>query len=143
MTENVREQPFFIPESECAFASSRSGGPGGQNVNKVETRVTVAWNIDRSTSVTEEQRLMLREKLKNRIAASGDIILHCGTYRSRLRNKQEVVRRLTSLVQGALIGQPERKETKPSRRARERRLSSKRERAEKKEGRKQPRIPDY
>lgn len=142
MTESFREHPFFIPESELAFSSSRSGGPGGQNVNKVETRITVVWNIDRSTIITEEQRAALREKLKNRISVSGEVILHCGTYRSQLRNKEEAIRRLTALVQDALAQKPERKATKPSRRMRERRLESKRERSKKKESRKAPHTPE-
>ncbi|MBI4250120.1 aminoacyl-tRNA hydrolase [Candidatus Uhrbacteria bacterium] len=140
MREHLREQPFFIPESELSFSLSRSGGPGGQNVNKVATRVTVAWNIDRSAILTEEQQVLLRAKLKNRISAAGDVVLHCGTYRSQLRNKEEVVRRLVVLVQEALVEKPERKKTKPSRRAREKRLEAKREHAQKKESRKPPYI---
>lgn len=142
MTENSREHPFFIPESELAFFSSRSGGPGGQNVNKVETRVTVTWDVNRSAIITDEQRATIKEKLKNRITASGDLILHCGVHRSQLRNKEEVTRRLAALVQDALTEKPERKATKPSRRARERRLETKREHAQKKESRKPPRLPE-
>jgi len=142
MVEQFREEPFSIPESELSFSLSRSGGPGGQNVNKVETRVTLAWNINRSAILSEEQRAMIRTKLKNRISASGDVVLHCGTHRSQLRNKEEVIRRLTAFVQEALAEKPERKKTKPSRRAREKRLSSKREHSQKKESRKQPILPE-
>ena len=129
---------FEIPVSELRLEPTRSGGKGGQNVNKVATRITLSWNIEGSTIFTPEQKNLLQQKLKNRINKIGELILHCDTHRTQLANKKEIVKRLQALVQEALHKDPERYETRVSRREKEKRLEAKRRQSAKRQRRQQP-----
>jgi len=130
--EKEAKPNFEIPESELDFSFSRSGGPGGQNVNKLETKATVRWNFQQSPSLDEQQKQLVAEKLKNRINEKGEVIVYAQTERSQLQNKQRAVEILNDLVNSALTVAPERIPTRIPRRAKEKRLKEKTRQARKK-----------
>lgn len=118
-----------IGEAELRFTTARSGGPGGQNVNKVETRVTVLFDLDGSPSLSPDQKRLVRERLPNRISKSGVLRVVCQRYRSQAANRESAVARLAELLRSALAVAPERHETRPTRQGRERRLAGKKHRS--------------
>lgn len=121
---------------ELVFTTSRSSGPGGQNVNKVNTKVTLKWDVLNSPSITEEQRALIREKLKSYFTKEGVLILMAQDKRSQLANKEAVLHKLDQLLKKAFISKKVRKATKPSKTAVKKRLESKKQHAEKKQWRK-------
>lgn len=123
---------FTIPPGELAFRASRSGGPGGQHVNKAATKVEVSWNVAQSPTLSDEQRQRVLTRLANRIDNSGNLHVASEEHRSQWRNREAATERLQALVREALKPRKRRKKTKPSRAAKERRLRQKRVRAEKK-----------
>ncbi len=127
---------FEIPASEFRLEPTRSGGKGGQNVNKVATRITLSWDLASSRIFSDEQKIRLAQKLKNRINKAGELILHCDIHRTQLANKKEVIKRLQTIVQDAFHQDPKRYETPVPRREKERRLEAKRRRGAKREIRK-------
>ncbi len=118
-----------IPFSELVFSFSRSSGAGGQNVNKVNTRVTLSFDVDRSPSLDEHQRQLIRNRLGGRINRDGILKISSDTYRTQGANREEVVRRFYTLLRSALHEQRPRKRTRIPKRARERRLSAKKMRS--------------
>ncbi|MBX2964001.1 MAG: aminoacyl-tRNA hydrolase [Cyclobacteriaceae bacterium] len=121
---------------EFVFTTSRSSGPGGQNVNKVNTKVTLRWDVLQSTSITDEQRTLVREKLKSYFTKEGVLILTAQEKRSQLANKETVLRKLDLLLKKAFFRKKVRKATKPSKASTTKRLESKKQQAEKKQWRK-------
>jgi ribosome-associated protein len=134
--------PFSVPEQELSFRATRAGGPGGQHVNRVSTRVEVRWNVRRSASLSERQRDLLLEKLASRIDSRGVLRIVCDETRSQLQNRLLAVERLNSVVRQALKVPRPRKKTKPSAAAVERRVEQKRRRSEKKRERRDVEIDD-
>ena len=126
--------------SELDFTASGSSGPGGQHVNRTASRVTVRFNLFRSTALSEEEKQILKKKLAGQLTREGDLLLSSGQTRSQHRNKALVIDRLIALLQTALIRPRKRKKTKPSRGAVEKRLKSKKQQALKKANRRKPPI---
>lgn len=117
-----------IPRSELEFRASRSGGPGGQHANTSATRVQLAWDVTRSPSLSERRRQLIQSRLGNRIDQNGVLHLAADTHRSQHRNREEVVDRFAALLAEALRPRKKRKETRPTRASKERRLRKKKER---------------
>ncbi|SDQ79252.1 ribosome-associated protein [Chryseobacterium soldanellicola] len=120
---------------ELSFKTSRSSGAGGQNVNKVETSVTVLWKVDESEFFNERQKTLIQEKLKNRINAEGFLFLTVSESRTQLMNKNKSIEKILEIVDKALIVPKTRIATKPSRAKKEKRLDTKKKISEKKENR--------
>jgi ribosome-associated protein len=121
--------------AEFQFSASRSSGPGGQNVNKVSTKMELRFHVASSALLTEDEKLLVAEKLSSRINAAGELVLVSQTERSQLQNKEKVTEKFYLLLTRALTPRKERKPTKPSRASKEERLEAKRQLSEKKERR--------
>ena len=131
-----------IPLSELDFRFSRSGGPGGQHVNRTATRVELLFDVAHSPSLTEEQRQRLLKRLAGRIDSEGILRVAAQSERSQLRNRQEAIERLQTLLRQALHIPKRRRRSKVPRWARERRLAQKRRRSETKRYRRKVRGDD-
>lgn len=127
----------YIPDlsGELSFQTSRSSGPGGQNVNKVNSRVELRFDLVHSTILTEAQKVVLRSKLANRLTVEGVLVLTSQEDRSQLRNKELVVARFYALLAEALKPKKRRRATRPTRASVEKRIHAKKQRSERKSSR--------
>jgi ribosome-associated protein len=127
-----------IPLDEIQFRFSRSGGPGGQNVNRTATRVELLFDVASSPSLSEAQRQRLQERLSGQVDSTGTLRLVSQDTPSQWRNRQEVLERFRALLAGALRPRRRRIATRPSRAARQARLAAKKRRSETKRRRRPP-----
>ena len=129
---------LLLPAEELKLSFARSGGPGGQNVNKVETKVVLRWNPRTSRVLDEQQRALLLERLASRLTGEGELVLHSSRTRERARNIEDARERLAEIVTAALVVQRKRRATRPTRGSKERRLDTKRQRSDVKKNRRRP-----
>ncbi len=123
---------FLIPKFELEFSTTRSGGPGGQNVNKVETRVRVTWDFEKSIGLSDEQKELIRNRLAKKLNHRGALSFSSSEARSQIRNKELAVGILTQLVIKALSPPKQRRVTGIPARSNEKRLQEKKIHARKK-----------
>lgn len=123
---------------ELDFRTSRSSGPGGQNVNKVETRVTLRFSVESSELLDQREKDRLTHKWNNKLTADGDLLLSSEKHRSQLRNREEAIKSFKGLLEKAFTDPKPRKKTKPSKGAIQKRLTSKKKHSDKKGNRKKP-----
>ncbi len=122
--------------SEFKFSSSRSSGPGGQNVNKVNSRIELRFNIIKSELLNEDEKVIILRKLKTKINSDGDLIITAQEDRSQLKNKQEAIGKFYDMIIKALTPVKKRRATNPTKSSVEKRLKKKKEGSEIKQMRK-------
>jgi ribosome-associated protein len=127
-----------IPEAEISFTFSRSGGPGGQNVNKLSTRATLRFDVSASPSLSDAQRGRILERLSTRISKEGILRVVSQKHRTQKMNREEATERFAGLLRGALLRRRPRKKTGVPAGVRKKRLEDKRRRSRLKAGRTRP-----
>lgn len=136
MPDDLRvTRAIAIPGDELSESFSRSAGPGGQNVNKVASKVELRWSLAGSRALGEADRAWLLERLADRITSSGDLVVRSSLTRDQARNRADARERLAELVRAALVRPRKRVKTRPGRGAIERRLKGKKRRGELKQAR--------
>lgn len=125
----------YIPDSELRIETARSGGPGGQNVNKVASTVQLRWCVGTSAVFSMQEKEKIRRTLKNRLNADDEIMIDVDEERSQAQNREVAVARLQGLVTQALKPKKVRRPTRPTRASKERRLEEKKRVGERKKGR--------
>ncbi len=131
---------FDLLKNELSFRTSRSGGPGGQNVNKVSTKVELLFYVEESLVLSDDEKTVLIEKLANRISSEGILTISSSETRSQFKNKQIVIEKFLELITEALKPPKIRKTTKVPKGVKEKRLKNKKITAEKKDLRKPPKL---
>lgn len=126
--------------AELNFKAVRSSGAGGQNVNKVSSKVVLSFDLNNSQSLSNDEKIILSEKLKTKLTVEGILTLNCDENRSQLKNKEIVTKRFLKLIQNALIIPKKRKPTKIPRSVIEKRIKAKRTISEIKQNRKRPDV---
>lgn len=132
-------QYIHIPEKELRFVFARASGPGGQNVNKVNTKVTLLFDVDNSPSLSLEQKGKIKRRLAGRVSRGGILRVTSVRYRSQKSNREDAVKRFSQLLSFAFKEKAGRKKTKVSRASRERRFRAKKHRSSVKQLRKKVR----
>ena len=135
MRDIVVTPRLTIPAGELEWAFARSGGAGGQNVNKVSSKVDLRWNPQLSMALTFDDRTLLLERLRNRLTTDGYLIVTSSATRDQIKNRDDAMSKLALIVKSALHREKPRKATKPSKGAKRRRLEDKRRHSEKKSNR--------
>lgn len=125
-------------EEEFVFSTSKSGGPGGQHVNKTETKVELRFDVMNSGFLSEEEKELVLNRLSNRINIDGILIITSQKHRSQHKNREDTITRFYQLISEALTPEKERKPTKPPKSSKEKRLKDKKMDSLKKDRRKKP-----
>jgi ribosome-associated protein len=131
---------LHIPDEELQFTFARSGGPGGQNVNKVASKAVLHWDLSANTTLPPDVRERLRARHANRITAEGELVIQGQRYRDQGRNVEDCRTRLREMVLEVLRPPKPRRATRPSRGSKERRLTTKRQQSERKARRRKPTV---
>jgi ribosome-associated protein len=126
-----------IPEGELSFSYARSGGPGGQNVNKVSSKAVLRWKLADSASVSPEVKERIARLERKRVTTEGELVITSQRFRDQERNREDCLERLREIVLRALVAPRPRKATKPTKGSKRRRLEEKRRRSETKQGRRE------
>ena len=126
---------LLIPEDEITYATSRSGGPGGQHADKADTKVTLRFPVTESTTLSTEQKRLILDNLSNRINKEGELLISSQRHRSQSANRDTVRNRFADLLEDALTPDEPRRRTKVPRSSKTRRLRNKRKRSRRKEER--------
>jgi ribosome-associated protein len=141
--EGIRiNRNIVIPNAELSESFVRSTGPGGQNVNKLSTKVELRWNPTTSTAISEAQKSYLLQRLAHRIIESGELIISADEHRTQGRNRDEARKKLALVVRQALVRPKKRRPTKPSRASIKRRLDGKKHRSGTKKNRAKTRMDE-
>jgi ribosome-associated protein len=119
-----------IPENEFLVLTSRSSGPGGQNVNKVNTKVEIHFNVQLSSGLSYSEKELICNNLKNRINSAGELVVKSQSERTQLSNRKKALEKLLLLISSGLVIKPERKPTSPSKKSRAERLDEKKKRGQ-------------
>jgi ribosome-associated protein len=127
-----------IPAAELRYETGPSSGPGGQHVNKTETRVTLVFDLEASGALEESQRATLRQALAGRINKEGELRISSQSSRSQKKNREDATERFSALLREALTPKPPRKSTRVPKGARIKRMDSKRKQGDKKRARRRP-----
>jgi ribosome-associated protein len=130
MRDIVVTPRLTIPAGELALAFARSGGPGGQNVNKVASKVELRWNPTTSAALTGDDRSWLISRLANRLTTDGTLIVTSTATRDQIKNRDDATSKLRLIVRAALERPKTRKPTKPTKGSKRRRVEAKRHRSE-------------
>ena len=133
ITKRVR-----IPAAELIVTTSRAGGPGGQHVNKTETKVRVRWNALHSPALTDADKALLERRIGSRLNEDGELAVTCEANRDQRRNLAEALERLANIVRDAIKRETPRRKTKPTRGSQRRRLEAKKRRSDIKRDRRAP-----
>ena len=129
---------LVIPGREVRLKAVRSGGPGGQHVNRTASKVELRWNLETSAAPTPEDRAWLRRRVEARLTTEGELVLAAEKHRDQRRNVEDVLDRFVDLLVAALARPRPRKATRPTRGSQERRLEGKRRQAARKRDRRAP-----
>ena len=124
-----------IPAAEILLAYAASGGPGGQNVNKVASKAVLRWCPATSVALSDADRAYVLSRLRSRLTSDGELVLSSDRHRDQPRNVEDVLERLKDVLRSALHREAPRKKSRPTRGSKERRLASKRRRSDVKRGR--------
>ncbi len=126
---------LVIPPEELSVSYARAGGPGGQNVNKVATKVVLRFSVTASGVLGPTRRARLQQRLASRLSGAGELVLHASRHRERARNLQDALERLATMLREALAVPRVRRPTRPTRASKQRRLEAKRRRGDLKRSR--------
>ena len=128
-----------VPQSEFEFSYARSSGPGGQNVNKVNSKATLRWPVTRSPSLPEDVRQRFLTRFASRLTSEGELLVTSQRYRDQPRNIADCLEKLRAMLAAVAVPPKPRRKTRPTKASGERRLKGKRATGEKKHSRRAPR----